>query len=151
MRRSTAGKDASSANAGSLTRRSLWTLIAQSIQIALLLLTPGLASAQASHPTYIAPTNETVTTTTRLAQNFGGSPYKEIWVQNASTVPVRVYTVTLSSCVNVREECGQADSVHVHLAPGDRKFLHRVDPCDGELKFSFQYTMEWRADSLSHK
>ena len=72
-------------------------------------------------------------------------------MQNASTTPVRVYTVTLSGCVNIREECDQADSVNVHVAPGDRKPLHRVDPCDDELKFSFRYTMEWRSDTLQHK
>ena len=115
--------------------------------IAPLALPLAVASAQQKPAKYVAPSNETVTTTTLLLQKFGGSPFKEIRVQNASSVPIVVYSLTLLNCVNIRQDCDEPAAVSVRVAPGTHELLYRVEPCDAQVNFSFRYTMEWRADT----
>ena len=114
---------------------------------AALVLQPAIAAGQTQPDRYVAPSNETVTTTTRLEQKFGGSSYKIIQVQNKSTVPIQVYSVTLLNCANIRQDCNEAITVNVRVAPGRQELLYRVEPCDAEMTFSFRYTIEWRADT----
>lgn len=114
---------------------------------AALVLQPAIAAGQTQPDRYVAPSNETVTTTTRLEQKFGGSSYKIIQVQNKSTVPIQVYSVTLLNCANIRQDCNEPVTVNVRVAPGRQELLYRVEPCDAEMTFSFRYTIEWRADT----
>jgi hypothetical protein len=120
---------------------------AMPLTVAALVLGSAPASAQSQPAKYVAPSNETVTTTTLLLQKFGGSPFKEIRVQNASSVPIVVYSLTLLNCVNIRQDCDEPAAVSVRVAPGTHELLYRVEPCDAQVNFSFRYTMEWRADT----
>ncbi len=121
--------------------------IAVACAVVALIVPSVAASAQSKPAKYVAPSNETVTTTTLLLQKFGGSPYKEIRVQNASTVPIVVYDVTLLRCVNIRQDCDEPSSINVRVTPGKQELLYRVEPCDAQVNFSFRYTIDWRADT----
>jgi hypothetical protein len=105
---------------------------------------PTLARAQDRATQYVAPTNATVTTD--LEEGFGSTPSQTIWLRNSSTVPIHVYSVTLRSCENVREDCSPFP-LNLHVGPGRRVMLRRVDPRDSNAAFSFRYTFGWQADS----
>lgn len=104
----------------------------------------GIAAPQMLAQAYVAPTNETITT--RIEEGYGSRPSQVIWVYNASTVSVDVFSVTLRSCENVRQDCAPRP-LHMHLRPGRSDVLDRVEPEDPEKGFSFRYTFGWRADS----
>lgn len=63
-----------------------------------------LACPKASRQTvFVAATNETVSTATEEAH--GDAPAHNVWVTNASTEPVIVYSVTLRGCENIKQQC----------------------------------------------
>ena len=123
--------------------------LAMLLAVTMVATAPSIASAQGQPAHSVAPSDETVTATTMLLEKFGGSPYKEIRVQNASTVPIVVTSVTLLSCVNIRQDCNEPAALNVHVAPATHETIYRVEPCDGEVNFSFQYTMQWHADAAA--
>jgi hypothetical protein len=105
---------------------------------------PTRASAQDSETRYVAPTNATVTT--EIQEGYGSTPSQTIWIRNTSTVPIHVYSVTLRNCENIREDCSPFP-LSLHVGPGDRAMLRRVNPHDPGRGFSFRYTFGWQADS----
>lgn len=104
----------------------------------------GIAVPSLAAQSYVAPTNETITT--RVEEGFGSTPSQVIWVQNGSTVGIDVYSVTLRQCENVKQECAPRP-LRLHLAPGRSEVLERVEPRDPERGFSYRYGFGWRADS----
>jgi len=104
----------------------------------------GIAASPLLAQKYVAPTNETITT--RIEEGYGSRPSQVIWVYNGSTVAVDVYSVTLRSCENVRQDCAPRP-LRMHLRPGHSEVLDHVEPNDPEKGFSFRYTFGWRADS----
>lgn len=104
----------------------------------------GIAASPLLAQKYVAPTNETITT--RIEEGYGSRPSQVIWVYNGSTVAVDVYSVTLRSCENVRQDCAPRP-LRMHLRPGHSEVLDRVEPNDPEKGFSYRYTFGWRADS----
>lgn len=112
---------------------------------ATLVLAPAVADAQGRETRFLAPTDQTVTT--HVEDGFGGGPpYQVIWIQNASTVPIQVYSVTLRKCENIRQSCSSSP-LKLRVRPGGREVLRRVEPRDPEAGFSFRYTFGWHADS----
>lgn len=93
---------------------------------------------------YVAPTDETVTTT--LEEGYGSSPSQVIWIRNASTVAIEVYSVTLRECENVKQDCAPR-RLHLTVRPGRREVLQRVEPKNRDQGFGFRYSFGWRADS----
>lgn len=105
---------------------------------------PVRATAQDRETQFVAPTNATVTT--NIEEGYGSSPSQTIWIHNSSTVPIHVYSVTLRNCENIKEDCSPFP-INLHVGPGDRRMLRRVDPHDPDKGFSFRYTFGWQADS----
>jgi len=102
------------------------------------------AGAQSRTTRYVAPTDETVTTI--VEEGYGSSPSHVIWVRNASSVTVQVYSVTLRDCENVKQQCTPTP-LRLRVRPGRREVLRRVEPRIRDAGFSFRYSMGWRADS----
>lgn len=106
-----------------------------------------LAASCASAPkqyAYVAPTEETVFTT---AEEMTSVPGQIIYVQNRSSVPVTVYSVTLRDCDNIKAGCSGPRSLNLRLGPDSRAVLARVEPANAAKSFNFRYTFGWRADS----
>ena len=107
----------------------------------------GLAVGCASAPSqraYVAPTQETVFTS---VEEMTSSPGQIINVENRSSVPVTVYSVTLRDCENVKTTCGTPRSLNLRLRPSSRAQLARVEPANPQRSFNFRYSFGWRADS----
>ena len=104
----------------------------------------GVAAPALLAQSYVAPTNETVTT--RTEEGLGSSISQVIWIHNGSTVPIDVYSVTLRDCDNVKQDCSPRP-LRMHLQPGRSDVLTRVEPKDPEKGYSYRYTFGWRADS----
>jgi hypothetical protein len=93
---------------------------------------------------YIAATNETVTAE---IEQLGPAPGHVIYLENRSTVPVTVYSLTLRSCENVKQECEKPVRMNVKVRPGHRSTLQRVLPDNIHQRFRYSYSYGWRADS----
>lgn len=114
------------------------------LAIVVAVIDPHAAAAQKRETRFVAPTDQTVTT--RIEESFGDTPYQVIWIWNGSTVPIRVYSVTLRNCENIKEQCDPYP-LNLRVGPGDHAMLRRVDPKDANASFSFRFTFGWRADS----
>ena len=101
----------------------------------------AVGCAPASQRIYVAPTVETVVAS--LEEARGDLPAHLVWVENRSTVPVKVYSVTLRSCENVRQPC-EPRPVDISLAAGQRRMVMRVEPRSPNQGFSFRYSFAWR-------
>jgi hypothetical protein len=109
------------------------------IAICLLL---ACASAAPEHA-YIAPTPETVFTTT---EEMSASPGQIISVENRSSVPITVYSVILRDCQNVKTQCSSPRRLNLQLAPHSRQTLVRVEPTNPRVSFGYHFGFSWRAD-----
>ena len=107
-------------------------------------LAAATAGAQARTTRYVAPTDETVTT--QVEEGYGSTPSHVIWIRNASSVPIQVYSVTLRDCENVKQDCAPYP-LRLVVRPGAREVLRRVQPRNPDAGFGFRYTFGWRADS----
>jgi hypothetical protein len=103
----------------------------------------GCASAPQQRM-YVAPTQETVFTT---IEEMSTAPGQIIYVENRSSVPITVYSVTLRNCDNIKTACGEPRPLNLHLRPDSRSVLARVEPASAQRSFNFRYTFGWRADS----
>lgn len=101
----------------------------------------ALGCASAAQRVYVAPSTETIVT--GMEEGRGPTPSQSIWVENRSTEPVTVYSVTLRACENVRQPC-EPRPMDVRLAAGERRTVLRVQPRLETRGFSFAYTFAWR-------
>jgi hypothetical protein len=99
-----------------------------------------------SQSAYVAPTQQTVYTT---AEEMTATPGQIIYVENHSSVPVTVYSVTLRECENIKSGCNGPRPLNLHLKPDTRAVLARVEPANAQKSFNFRYTFGWRADSAA--
>lgn len=104
----------------------------------------GLMPNGAAAQRYVAPTRETVFSTTQESQ--GDAPVHLIYVENRSTVPVTVFSVSLSRCENVRQQC-YPRPVRIRVQPGRRELATRVEPANRALGFTYFFGFGWNADS----
>jgi hypothetical protein len=104
-----------------------------------------IASACASNTqrAYVAPTPDTVFTT---AEEMTATPGQLIYAENRSSVPVTVYSFTLRECQNVKQQCA-VRAMNLHIDPGSRAQLGRVEPSNPQNAFGFRYSFAWRTDS----
>lgn len=110
------------------------------VAVALLL----FGCAPAAQRPYVAPTRETIVTTTEERE---GTPSAHlIFVQNRSTVAVRVFSVTLTNCENVKQSCAP-HPMNLRVGPGERQLAVRVEPSDPEKGFGYNFGFSWHADS----
>lgn len=73
---------------------------------------------------------------TQAMQNDLGS---EIYIRNKGNVPLIVTSVTLTSCVNIRDVCGTSHP-RTRINPGDARRVMRVRYQNEALTPSFRYT-----------
>jgi hypothetical protein len=90
---------------------------------------------------YVAPSNESITTTTE--EGLGNSPVHEIYVINGSTVPITVFGVTLRDCQNIRQTC-EPRQMDLEIGPGQRRVVLRIEPRDRGLPFNYRFGYSWR-------
>ena len=109
-----------------------------------LLLVVGCSAA--TQRAYIAPTRETIVSTTEERQ--ADPPSHLIFVENHSTVPVRVFSVYLRGCENVRQRC-DVQPVNIPIGAGQKRLALRVEPENKDRGFGYQFGFSWHADSSS--
>jgi hypothetical protein len=107
---------------------------------ALLVAVPAAAQKGA----YVAPSDQTVTSYTE--ESMAGRPGHVVWVRNASTVPIHVFSVSLRDCENVKGYCG-VSKVNIAVKPGGRSVIKRIDAADPDKGFGYRTSFSWRPDS----
>ena len=100
--------------------------------------------ATATQRAFVAPTFDTIVSTTE--ERTGDPPVHLLLVENHSTVPVIVFSASLTNCENVRDSC-TPHSMNVRLRPGDKQTILRATPISTERGFSYRFHYSWRADS----
>ena len=119
------------------------TIVSLAGVLVLLLIVGGCAAKPPR--AYIAATNETVRATTE--ESHGQAPAHNIYIENSSTVPVTVFSVTLRGCTNVKGTCDSPVSTNVRIPAGRRALVRRIEPRDPKQGFGYRYSYGWRADS----
>ena len=112
---------------------------------ALLLCILLTACATKAPPAYIAATNLTVRASAEEVS--GSTPAHLIYIENGSTVPITVYSITLRSCENVKGSCDSPTPINVRIPGGRRAMIRRVEPRNAQLGFTYRYSYGWRSDS----
>jgi len=74
------------------------------------------------------------------------APTRQFFVTNKSRYAVVVYSFNLDSCANVKQVCGRTPT-NVHLKPGARAQVGRVDAQQRGAKYTYNWTYDWRLDS----
>ena len=111
----------------------------------LAVLTAVLAGcAPATQHTYIAPSYETIISTTE--EHEADPPSHIIYVENHSTVPVRVFAISLTSCENINVSCG-VHQTNLRLRAGQREVAIRIAPKNRAQGWHYSFGFSWHADS----
>ena len=119
-------------------------IVARFVAAAILL----VACAPTTQRLFVAPTRDTITSDTEERQ---GNPSAHlVFVANHSTVPVVVFGTSLTSCENVKQQCGPR-AANLRIEPGQRQLVLRIEPSNTELGFSYRFGFSWRADSSDAK
>jgi len=106
----------------------------------------AIACAPATQHAYVAPSHLTIISTTEESQ---GPPAAHlIFVENRSTVPVTVFSVSLTGCENVKQQCSP-HPVNIRVPAGRRELAMRVEPANKEQGFGYHFGFSWHADSTS--
>ena len=94
---------------------------------------------------YVAPSQITVRASTEQAHapRIGHTVY----VENTSTVPIIVTSVTLRNCENIRGVCDAPTPINVRVKPGQREVIKRIDPRNEGMGFNYRLAWAWRAES----
>ena len=90
--------------------------------------------------TIVDPTPATIVPTVVTSTD---PPGQTLYIENHSTSPVTVYSVSLRECQNLGDQCTARD-VEVHIAPGARRAVARVTPYNADHSFQFKYDFRWR-------
>jgi hypothetical protein len=130
-------------SAQSIPPRSVRLVPASQILAAAVVLLGGCSAPTPRR--YVAPTSETIVSTT---EERGDPPAHLIFVENRSSVPVKVFRVTLSSCQNVKLRCSTRP-VSIWIQPGHRQLVIRVEPGTLQRGFSYRFGFSWNTDSPS--
>lgn len=93
---------------------------------------------------YVAPTPETIFSDTEERQ--GNPPAHLVYVLNRSTVPVTVFSVSLTNCQNIKGRC-EPKRVNLRVRPGGRMMALRIEPANAFMPFGYHFGFSWRADS----
>src|SRR5688572_30543420 len=107
-----------------------------------------LAACASTQTAYIAPSSETIVSTTE--ERSENPPSHLIYIDNRSTVPVTVFSVSLANCRNVKQRCSP-QPVNLQLGPSQRRLALKVEPASLQEGFGYSFRFSWRADSSSSK
>ncbi|MGH7670600.1 MAG: hypothetical protein ACRENQ_14035 [Gemmatimonadaceae bacterium] len=108
----------------------------------LLALIAGCAST-GGQQVYVAPTADTIISGYEQIESHPG---QVMYVENRSSVPILVYSVALRDCENVKQQC-EARPLNLHLDPGSRTVIARIEAADPTKAYNFSSSFAWRADS----
>ena len=103
-----------------------------------------LACAPPAQRTYIAPSYDTIISTTEEHQ--ADPPLHLVYVENHSTVPVIVFSVRLTNCENINVQCG-VHPANVKLDAGQREIVQRIGPKVPTQRWNYSFGFSWRADT----
>ena len=115
------------------------------LALALVLGAVGRARGQS---VFVAPNNSTVFATAE--GGFGQEPMHQLYVTNKSTVPVIVFSVTLTACENIKQSCG-GHPTNIAVPPGQRRNVGKVQAKDEQKGFEYRWAFSYRADSSDAK
>lgn len=101
------------------------------------------ACASAGQKVFVAPSNDTITTTTE--EGMGSTPGHNIYVVNGSTETIVVFGVTLRQCENVRQTC-EPKQTNIRIEGGQRRVVLRVEPRNLQQGFSYVFNYSWRPE-----
>lgn len=105
-----------------------------------------LGCAPAAQRAYVAPSYDTIVSTTE--EHEADPPSHIIYVENHSTVPVRVFAISLTNCENVKVTCG-VHQTNLRLDPDRREVAIRIEPKNRGLGFHYSFGFSWHVDSAS--
>jgi hypothetical protein len=112
-----------------------------------LLCAAGGACASSGGPTkaYVAPTRESVTA--HLEAASGPEDAGLIVIENRSTVPIRVTSVTLHGCENIKQLCDQPYALKERIDGESKRTVMRVSKKISSQGYTLSYSFSWSADS----
>ncbi|MEO8199807.1 MAG: hypothetical protein ABI679_04725 [Gemmatimonadota bacterium] len=67
-----------------------------------------------------------------------------LWVRNPTKDSIRVDSIHIEACINVRRGCGSR-AMDLVLAPGTRKQLARLEPAVRNDRFGYRWSLDWKA------
>jgi hypothetical protein len=102
--------------------------------------------APAAQRAYVAPSYQTIVSSTE--EHEADPPSHIIYVENHSTVPVRIFAITLSDCENVNVTCGVRQT-NLRLDPDRREVAVRIAPKNRGQGFHYSFGFSWHVDSAS--
>jgi hypothetical protein len=102
------------------------------------------ACAPAAQRTYVAPTRETIVSTTE--EHEANPPSHLIYIENHSTVPVTVFSLSLTGCDNIKLDCGP-HPVRLNVHPDSRVLALRVEPRNPNQAWNYSFGFSWHVDS----
>ncbi len=104
----------------------------------------ALPCATAAPQKYVAPTQETIRS--RTEEREGDNPAHLIYIENRSTVSITVFSITLSNCENVKQQC-HPQPMTLRIGPGGSRLAVRVEPKNAQQGFGYSFRFGWNADS----
>jgi len=102
--------------------------------------------APAAQRAYVAPSYQTIVSTTE--EHEADPPSHIIYVENHSTVPVRIFAITLTNCENVNVMCG-VRQMNLRLDADRREVAVRIAPKNRGQGFHYSFGFSWHVDSAS--
>jgi hypothetical protein len=68
---------------------------------------------------------------------------KFVYVTNTSTHTVRITSIHLLACLNVRQPCDVNTPLKVDVGPGQRRMVYTIEPENGDRPFQFGWYWSW--------
>lgn len=102
--------------------------------------------APATQRAYVAPSYATIVSTTE--EHEADPPTHIVYVENHSTVPVRIFAISLTNCENVKVTCGVRQT-NLRLDPDRREVVIRIEPKNRGQGFHYNFGFSWHVDSAS--
>ena len=100
--------------------------------------------APAAQHAYVAPSYQTIVSTTE--EHEADPPSHIIYVENHSTVPVRIFAYSLTDCENINVSCG-VHQTNLQVRAGQREIAVRIAPKNRSLGWHYRFGFSWHEDS----
>jgi Carboxypeptidase regulatory-like domain len=119
-------------------------LLSPSSPLALASTLLAVACAPAAQRAYVAPSYETIVSTTE--QHEANPPSHIIYIENHSTVDVRVFAIQLTNCENVNVRCG-VQQMNLRVPAEGRTMAVRIGPNSPTQRWNYSFGFSWHADT----
>jgi hypothetical protein len=104
----------------------------------------AIGCASASQRAFVAPSYDNIISTTE--EHEANPPTHLIYIENHSTVPVRIFAIRLTDCDNVNVQCG-VKQMNLRVDPGSKELAVRISPKSNSQGFHYRFGFSWRGDS----